>query len=110
MTVVEFWNQYRPPKSSAKDVVMEHADGHTISIGVPVVGVQHVVAEVLVTRTVELVGARAGHQHYGAARQTAVFRREAVGDDIEFADGFHGGDRSRYVVLVAGGNRDAVDE
>ena len=110
VTVVEFRNHYRTSKGSAEDVVVEYADGHAVSIGVPVVGVQHVVAEVFVAGTVELVGARARNQHYGASRQTAVFRRKTVGHDVEFADGFHRGDRSGYVVLVAGGNWNAVDE
>ncbi len=63
----------RSAQGKAEHVVMKHALGLSKVIRAPVVGVQLVVAEELVDRAVEIVGARARHQRDGAAGKPAVF-------------------------------------
>ena len=89
---------------------MEDSLGPAEAVGVPVVGIQFVVLEVLVSRTMKLIGARAGDEDHCAARETAVFGREAVGEDLELAHGFHRRNGGWNVVPVAGGDRLAIDE
>src|SRR5271155_4455398 len=80
--VLLYWSTQR----SAKLVQVELFFGRSEKA----LGIEIGVAEVLIERSVQLVGARfCGNQH-GRTRARTVFRRVVIGQNLEFLDGVDG--------------------
>lgn len=62
--------------------------GHPVAVVGPTVGIQLVVAQIVVHAAMDLIGAGPSGSHRDTAGGAAIFGGEAIGDKADFLDGF----------------------
>ena len=99
--VVDLWDQDRSADRVAEVVVTQRRPGDAVQVVEVVVGVQVVVAEELVRRTMQRICARARNHVDLAGRGASVLRRVGIALGLELRDRIHAGKREQRQIRSA---------